>query len=216
MLEIAQSIDAKVAHGMQHEDFLSWLEKQSTKLGRYEKWSPINNAIAVIGSPESLSPTRDKYEVIKKWIYGVNIVTNDGDIFYANQAVTEAPAANEDFEAGRLELQNPGIQDTPVKGDTYTSVTTPITASRKVFDATYPKRNDGDADNTGAGVDVASYLVSYTTGDFNATGINGGAIHDNASPVGATKLLTHFSITSFNKTASDTLKMFINHTMNGV
>ena len=116
-------------------------------------------------------------------------------------------------------MQNPGIQDTPAKTDTYGNVTTPIAASLKAFVATpdYPLTNDADGDNTGAGVDVATYLVSYTTGDFNANGINGGAIlNDLTTPATSAKLLTHFSITAFNKTASDTLKVFVNHTMNGV
>ena len=47
--------------------------------------------------------------------------------------------------------------------------------------------------------------------------IIGGCIHvGGASPASGTKVLSHFSITSFNKTASDTLKIFVNHTFNGV
>ena len=82
----------------------------------------------------------------------------------------------------------------------------------------FPKRNDGDADNTGAGVDIVSFLTSYTTGDFNdgGTTIKNFAIHDNSSPTDPTKLLTHGAITAFNKTASDTLKFFINHEMRRV
>jgi hypothetical protein len=218
VLQIAESVDSKVAQALQLEDFLTWKDHVAKHLDRYTEYDPLNNAIAVLGTPETNLTNSMKSELVKEFRYGKNIVTNDGDIFYAQQAVTEAPSANEDFEAGRMELQNPGIQDTPAKGDTYTNVTTPVTTSRKVFVATpnYPLRNDADGDNTGAGVDVATYLTSYTTGDFNANGINGGCIHDNASPTGPTKLLTHWSITSFNKTASDTLKMFVNHTMNGV
>jgi hypothetical protein len=219
VLQIAESIDSKIAQALQIEDFLSWKDHVSKHLDRYHGYDPEKtNVIAVLGTPETNLTNSAKTETIKEFRYGPNLVTNDGDIFYAKQACTEAPSANEDFEAGRMELQNPGIQDTPAKGDTYTNVTTPITASRKVFVATpdYPLTNDADGDNTGAGVDVATYLTSYTTSDFSANGINGGCIHDNASPIGATKLLTHFTITSFNKTASDTLKMFVNHTMNGV
>lgn len=215
-LQISKNLDQKIRSALQLDDFLSWKDKHPKFIDRYHEFDPRNNVIACLGKPE-VSPSGIT-DIILNWFYGDNIVTNDGDIFYAQQAVTESPSANEDFEAGRMELQNPGIQDTPAKDDTYTDVTTPITASRKVFVASpnYPLRNDADSDNTGAGVDVVTYLTSYTTGDFNATGINGGTIHDNASPVGGTKLLTHFSITAFNKTASDTLKMFVNHTMNGV
>ena len=69
----------------------------------------------------------------------------------------------------------------------------------------------------GAGTDIATWRTSWTTGDFNSNAIIGGCIHvGGASPASGTKLLTHFSITSFNKTASDTLKIFVNHTFNGV
>lgn len=215
-LELPESMDKKIQRKLQLEYFMSWAERQPKHLTKHVEFAPGNNVTAVLRSPESLSPRKDKFEFIKKWIHGANLVTNDGDIFYAKQACLESPAANENFNTGRMELNNPGSPDTPVKTDTYDEMLTPITASRKTFTATYPKTNDGDADNTGAGVDVATYLTSYTTGDFNATGIKGGSIHDNASPVGATKLLTHFTIASFDKTASDTLKMFVNHTMNGV
>ena len=114
-----------------------------------------------------------------------------------------------------MELNNPSSADTPAKGDAYQQVSTPVTASRKAFDSNYPKTNDGDSDNTGSGTDIATYLTSWTTANFNATGIKGGCIHENASPVNATKILTHFTISSFDKTSSDTLKVFVNHTMNG-
>jgi hypothetical protein len=220
VLQIAESWPEREARLLQKEDFAKFIDEALAHPSRfYDGFDPLkSNVIAVLGKPEINQTSRARQEIIKEWRYGANIVTNDGDIFYAKQAVTEVPAANEDFEAGRMELQNPAIQDTPAKTDTYTQLTTPIAASRKVFVAApdYPLRNDADTDNTGDGVDVATYLTSYTTTDFNATGINGGAIHDNAAPVGATKLLTHFTIPAFNKTASDTLKMFVNHNMNGV
>ena len=80
--------------------------------------------------------------------------------------------------------------------------------------------NDGDSDNTGSGTDIVTWLASWTTGDFNSNAIIGGCIHvaggaSGATTPGATKLLTHFSLTSFNKTSSDTLKIFVNHTFNG-
>ena len=85
------------------------------------------------------------------------------------------------------------------------------------IDNNYPKTNDGDSDNTGAGTDIVTWRTSWTTGDFNANAIIGGCIHVGAaSPASGTKLLSHFSITSFNKTSSDTLKIFVNHTFNGV
>jgi hypothetical protein len=151
----------------------------------------------------------------KTWYYAKNIVTDDGDLFYAQQAVGETPTSDFDGASGRMELRTGSA--TPAKGDTYTSVTTPVTASRKVIDSTYPKTNDGDSDNTGAGTDIVTWRTSWTTSDFSASAIIGGCIHVGAaSPASGTKLLTHFSITSFDKTTSDTLKIFVNHTFNGV
>jgi hypothetical protein len=151
----------------------------------------------------------------KTWLYAKNIVTNDGDLFYAQQALAETPTSDFDGANGRMELRTGAA--TPAKADTYAEVTTPVTGSRKIIDSTYPMTNDADGDNTGSGTDIATWRTSWTTGDFTASAIIGGCIHiGGASPVSGTKVLSHFSITSFNKTASDTLKIFVNHTFNGV
>ena len=152
----------------------------------------------------------------KSWHYGKNIVTNDGDLYYAQQAVETSPTSDFGGSNGRMELRTGTV--TPAKGDVFQQVTTPIAASIKVKDSGYPKTNDDDSDNTGSGTDIVTWRTSWTTGDFNANAIIGGCFHlgGSGSPGNATKLLTHFSITSFNKTASDTLKIFVNHTFNGV
>ena len=151
----------------------------------------------------------------KTWYYAKNIVTNDGDLYYAQQAVEGTPTSDFGGSSGRMELRTGSA--TPAKGHVYSDVTTPITASRKAIDSNYPKTADDDSDNTGSGTDIATWRTSWTTGDFNSNAIIGGCIHvGGASPASGTKLLTHFSITSFNKTASDTLKIFVNHTFNGV
>ena len=193
------------------ENFLSWKDHCPNYFSRGVELDPNNNVCVV-------KSTFDGVDLVgKDWMYGANLVTNDGDIYYAKQSCEEAHGSNEDFSdsTARIELQNPSSADTPAKGDAYQQVSNPVTASRKAFDSNYPKTADADSDNTGAGVDVVTYLTSWTTSDFNATGIKGGAIHENASPVNATKLLTHFTISSFDKTSSDTLKVFVNHTMNG-
>jgi hypothetical protein len=172
-----------------------------------------DNIIRVLTFPEYSH--NGTLELIKEFDYTHNLVTNDGDIYYAKKGAGEAPSTNENFLQARMELRS--ASDTPAKPDVYSDVNTPITASRKTITGTYPKTNDtGDADNTGDAVDAVSYSYSWTTGDFNNGTIQGGCQHDNASPVGGTKLLNHFSITSFAKTASDTLKMFTNHAMEGI
>ena len=151
----------------------------------------------------------------KTWLYAKNIVTNDGDLYYAQKSVGGTPTTDFGGSDGRMELRTGSA--TPAKAHVYSDVTTPVTASRKAIDSNYPKTADDDSDNTGAGADIVTWRTSWTTSDFNATAIIGGCFHaGGASPASGAKLLTHFSITSFNKTASDTLKIFVNHTFNGV
>ena len=151
----------------------------------------------------------------KTWLYAKNIVTNDGDLYYAQKSVGGTPTSDFGGSDGRMELRTGSA--TPAKAHVYSDVTTPVTASRKAKDSGYPKTADDDSDNTGAGADIVTWRTSWTTSDFNATAIIGGCFHaGGASPASGSKLLTHFSITSFNKTASDTLKIFVNHTFNGV
>ena len=151
----------------------------------------------------------------KTWLYTHNIVTNDGDLYYAQKSVAGTPTSDFGGSDGRMELRTGSA--TPAKAHVYSDVTTPVTASRKIKDSGYPKTADDDGDNTGAGADIVTWRTSWTTSDFNATAIIGGCFHvGGASPASGSKLLTHFSITSFNKTASDTLKIFVNHTFNGV
>ena len=162
----------------------------------------------------------------KDWWYGSNLVTNDGDIFYAKQAAETDPATNENFHTSACVLQNPASANTIAKTDAYAQVTSPITTTGAVrpLTAGYPKTADADSDNTGASADAISYRFDWATNQIDTSSgnpITGGAIYDVAqtSPVAATKILTHWNFTSpatFHKTSTDTLKLFVNHTFNGV
>ena len=162
----------------------------------------------------------------KDWWYGSNLVTNDGDIYYAKKSASETPASNENFGASACVLQNPASADTIAKTDAYGQVTSPITTSGAVrpLTAGYPKTADADSDNTGASADAISYRFDWATNQIDTSAgnpITGGAIYDvgQTSPVSATKILTHWNFTSpatFHKTSTDTLKLFVNHTFNGV
>ena len=143
-----------------------------------------------------------------------NIITDAGDLYYAQRGAAETPTN----AFGILELTTGReVAAAPAKGDNRGNYDTLVIAgTQKAFDATYPKTNDGDADNTGAGTDVTTYLVSYTKADFNATGITHGIL-TNVTPGAAEPIMTGFQFAaSFNKTADDTLKVFVNHTANGV
>jgi hypothetical protein len=138
-----------------------------------------------------------------------NIVTDAGDTYYAQRGAVETPT--NDFT--QLELGSAG---TPGKTATTSSFTL-IASTAKTVKSTYPKTNDGDTDNTGAGVDVVTWTFEYTAGDFNHAAITHGWIVVSGHGVGA-PILTGFAFTggAFAKTASDTLKVIINHTLNGV
>lgn len=138
-----------------------------------------------------------------------NIVTDAGDTYYAQQAANETPTNAFD----RLELGSAG---TPGKTATTSSFTL-IASTSKAPTATYPKTNDGDSDNTGAGVDIVTWQFAYAAGDFNHAAITHGWIPVNGHGAGA-PILTGFAFTggAFAKTASDTLKVIVNHTFTGV
>ena len=161
-------------------------------------------------------PELASFELNKRIVHGKNLITDDGDLYYAQQAAGESPTNDFSSANGRQELGN-GTQGTPNKTNTYSALIGPVTASRKIIDATYPKTNDGDSDNTGSGTDIVTWLTSWTKADFNSVGLSGGVVHNAAgSPAAGSVLLTYWTITAFDKTADDTLKVFINHEFRGV
>ena len=187
--------------------------------------------------PETIDPKNNICVVLKKdngskhWFYGSNIVTNDGDIYYAKRACGETPATDENFGAvasgagATCILNNPSSADTLAKTDAYQHVLSPIVTSGAQKDASsnYPKTNDGDSDNTGAGTDVVTYKFEWTTSQIDTSSgnaITGGCIIDKNSTLGTgKKILTHWNFASpasFHKTSTDTLTLYVNHTMNGV
>ncbi len=208
MFELNSNDNSKRAQEGKVDDFTKWA--QSTRYLTEQKTA--DNVIRVLEFPE-FSPS-GKQEMIKQFDYTHNLVTNDGEIFYAKQGAGETPSANEDFATGFFDMSTTAY--TEAETDTYNeydvSGTGSITGSIQAFTSGYPKTNDtGDADNTGDGTDVVSYAVNYSAASWNDTDIEQGAIHDNATPVTASKILCVFSFTSFAKTSSDTLKVFVNH-----
>ena len=143
-------------------------------------------------------------------IEGKNIVTNDGDAYYAQMACGETP--DDDFDAGTAGMHLGTGTTTPTKTDT--DVTTEDTEGRLAVDTGYPQTDDPDTDNTLGGVDVVTWRYSYGTSEGNITDIAELAIVDVLTA--ATAALCHALFGStFTKTSSDTLKVFVNHTFNG-
>lgn len=147
----------------------------------------------------------------QKIIPGVNIVTDEGDKYYAQKAAGEAATnAFDQMELGDNTSAAPGKTST-------TSSITLIASSAQTVKSTYPKTNDtGDADNTGDGVDVVTWTFEWTAASFSHAGITDGIISVSGHGAGA-PVLTHFEFAaSFAKTTSDTLKVIVNHTFTGV
>lgn len=142
----------------------------------------------------------------------VNLVGNAGDVYYAERGAGEA--VTDDFTAAAAGLRLGSSATAVAKTDT--DVTTFLSGTDHARDASYPQTNDGDSDNTGAGVDIITWTYPYLTSEGNATGIQEGAIGDLRAST-PTVVLTHFLFAaSFDKTSSDTLKCIINHEILGV
>lgn len=168
-----------------------------------------NEEIQIVG--RVIAVLENKKTGHKKIIHGLNLITNDGDTYYAQSAVAEA--VDDDFDGASSGLRLGSDNTTPVKGNT--DVTTFLAGSGHALDATYPRTADPDGDNSGAGVDIVTWRFSYLTSEGNVDAIIEGAIVDDK--VTPTAALSHFLFAAlFNKTSSDTLKVFVNHTFNGV
>ena len=145
----------------------------------------------------------------KKVYKAENIVTNDGDTYYAQRVCTETPT----YTFANCVLGTGAVA--AAKTDTYDNIT-PIAGSNKAKSTGYPKTNDADTDNTGAGVDIITWLFSWAAADFNNAAIREGVITI-ASPIAGSKILTKWVwAAAFAKDADTTLKLFVNHTANGV
>jgi hypothetical protein len=153
----------------------------------------------------------ENVETGKKRVFKTtNIVTNDGDLYYAQSIVADTPT--DDFDAAASGLRLGSDNTAPTKSDT--DVTTFLSGSAIDLESGYPKVNDDDSDNTGSGTDIVSWKYYYDTSEGNVSNIIEGAIVDDRTT--PTAALTHFLFAgSFSKTSSDTLKVFVNHTING-
>lgn len=195
------------------EKFYSWVDHACNYLKRGVELDARGHNIIAIKNWDKPG--------LREWYFTHNLATDQADLFYAEQAVN-ATLTNDFLSANnRCELGNPATNDTIAKDDAYGDLGSPITASRKAITSGYPKLNDDDPLNTGAGADIASWDYEWLTTDFNtesANDIRSGVIHlGGASPVAGTVLLTHYNFASpFEKTSDDTLKVFHNHRFNGV
>ena len=156
-----------------------------------------------------LAIVQDKYGKIKSIVKGTNIVGNVGDIYYAEMGCSEGPTN----AFANCFLGTSVVAES--KDDDWSDLTF-IASSEKAPTATYPMTDDQDADNSGKAVDSITYKYEWTAGDFNDAAIGCGAIAV-AAASGTDPILTRWKFAAaFPKTASDTLKLYVNHNMLGV
>ncbi len=152
-----------------------------------------------------------------------NIVTDDGDLYYAERAAlltTGTPIAPvpsnftdtngvPDMEMELYENDSGAPANTNDRSD----LGTLITNSLQAMDATFPENDNQDAANTGKGTTVVTYKVSYTTA--NANGAIDDVILTNPTPGASEVLISHADGLAVTKTSSDTLVVYVNHTFVG-
>lgn len=141
-----------------------------------------------------------------------NLIMSTGDDHYAQRGAAETPT---NFTSPVMELYEAGAP-APAKGDNRSVLTgTLVAGSQKAIDGTYPKTNDTDPENTGAGTNVVSWLVTYTGGEANSAAITDVCI-TNTSPGASEPLLMRAQFAAFGKTAGTVLRFFINHSVTGI
>ena len=139
-----------------------------------------------------------------------NIVTTAGDLNCAELWAQEAPANL----FGIMELGTAGTA--PAKTHDRSDISAYVASSQKAFTSGYPKTNDVDADNTGKGVDIVTWLTSYSTAEAIHAAIDRVFI-TNVSPGASEPLMMYAALGApVNKTGADTMKVFVNEQPTGV
>ena len=184
-----------------------WLDRLVERIRRENPASDCT--VSVTG--RVLAILRSELLAAELVVPGINIVTNDGDVWYAQRGAGET--VGDDFLHANAGLRLGNNNTAPTKSDT--DVTAFLSGTAIARDSGYPKTDDDDARNVSdADVNVLTWRYSYGTSDGNASGIIEGAIVDNRTT--PTAALTHFLFAeAFSKTTSDTLAVFVNHELTG-
>lgn len=153
---------------------------------------------------------------------GPNIVTNAGDLYYAQRGAASVPTYT--FNLGEFVVAYSYTRTVAVHGKTCTfgrfaGFVTYGYSGRKTFESGYPKTNDTDTDNTGKGTDVVTYKVIYGTSEANHVIKAIGVCRNGATTNSNGQLLSYKTLTAaqqVTKTSAITLTAYLNHTFNGV
>jgi hypothetical protein len=143
-----------------------------------------------------------------------NIVTDDGDVYYAQRASGTTPTnfwTSGAFD-GLMFLSQ--ATTPPAKNQTYAALSSIQNTGGTAMISGYPKSNDSDTDNSGRGTKVVTYACSFSTGTTYTNVADVAIAKAGASGTSPILMRALFSST-FTKATTDTLKVFVNHTMTG-
>lgn len=143
----------------------------------------------------------------KQYFHGSNIVTNSGNRWYAARGALAASG----FQVLGMKI---GLGSTAVTS-TDTDIQTSFASCFHSLDAGYPLLSDTDTDNTGALSNTVCWRVTYSAaGGPSQVGIREVILCDASAVTG---LINHaLFAAAFDKTTSDTLKIFVNHQFTSV
>ena len=145
-------------------------------------------------------------EVQKIW--GRNIVTNAGDVWYAQSACSETPTNA--FANLYLATACGETSGVPVKDSDYSDFTLHA-GSEKAKSTDYPKTNDADVQNTGSGTDIVTWLFEYTSANGPFVDVTHSFISI-ASASGTDPIMNGYKWTAaWSKDDSTQAKIFTNH-----
>lgn len=188
-----------------YEKFLSWKDKQPNYLTKGIEYNPQNNVVA-------LQTFEDGFQEV---YFAKNLAVITGTQYYV-ELINQDTVTN---AFGFMQVGNPATEDTISSDDDYSDFITPVVASLKAIDGTYPQRDDPDVNNPGLGEFIFTWRTTWTAGDFDtesANTIKNGVITPPA-PSGTDPLLTHWEFTSpFTKLSTSSLVVWVNHSFAGV
>jgi hypothetical protein len=159
---------------------------------------------------ENIVVLLQKKDKLVNFVFGRNIVTSTGDIYYAQKACGETPTNN--YTDMYLASAGPA---TPAKTDNRANFTD-IAGTNKTKSANYPRTADPDTDNTGNGANIASWLFSYAAGDGNWSGISHAYLTKNGPAANESLLCSIKFASNWAKDSNTSAKVFVNHGENGV
>jgi hypothetical protein len=137
-----------------------------------------------------------------------NLITDDGDLHMAELLAGQTPTNT--FNTCVLGTGSVAA----AKTDTYDDVT-PILGSEKAASSGYPRTNDTDPYNSGAGADICTYKFEWSESDFNNSAIREGCITV-TSPTTGSKLFNRWVWSaSFEKASDATMTLYVNIEITG-